>query len=117
MTHSPSSNPMLGCDYQGHEFGAHYLDSVCIEGYLWDADSGDADGLTNGGDLPCPQCNGREWKRYHADSVIEDAYQTAYNWEWPFRRVRGGWRNVLWGFWNQLRGVSALAWEVSRGKA
>lgn len=56
-----------GCAYQGHEFGAHYLDSVCIEGYLWDADSGDAasdgDGwvYTNGGEAPCPHCNHEQW--------------------------------------------------------
>lgn len=49
------------CDYQGHEFGASYPDSVCIDGFLWDADSGDAcDGgwcYTNGGEIPCQQCN------------------------------------------------------------
>ena len=29
------------CDYQGHEFGASYLDSICIDGFLWDADACD----------------------------------------------------------------------------
>lgn len=62
----------LGCDYQGHEFGATYLDSVCIDGYLWDADSGNADPsgdgwiYDKGGDIPCPQCNHEEhaeWRR------------------------------------------------------
>lgn len=47
------------CDYQGREFGASYPDSVCIDGLLWDADSGDAcDGgwcYTNGGQIRCPQ--------------------------------------------------------------
>ena len=52
------------CDYQGYEFGAgSYPDSVCIDGYLWDADSGDAcdDGwcYTLGGEIPCPQCNAK----------------------------------------------------------
>lgn len=45
------------CDYCGHEFGASYLDSVCIDGYLWDADSGDEGGLTVGGEWACPRCN------------------------------------------------------------
>lgn len=45
------------CGYTGHEFGAHYPDSVCIDGWLWDADSGDEDGLTSGGDWACPRCN------------------------------------------------------------
>lgn len=45
------------CDYTGHEFGASYPDSCCIDGYLWDLDSGDGDGLTNGGDMACPRCN------------------------------------------------------------
>lgn len=45
------------CDYQGYEFGANYPDSVCIDGNLWDADSGNGDGyLTSGGDIPCPKC-------------------------------------------------------------
>ena len=30
------------CEYQGHELGAAYLDSCCIDGYLWDADSSEA---------------------------------------------------------------------------
>lgn len=32
------------CDYTGHEFGASYPDSCCIDGFLWDLDSGDSDG-------------------------------------------------------------------------
>ncbi|MCE4223449.1 hypothetical protein HCU64_06770 [Methylobacterium sp. C25] len=45
------------CSYCGHEFGAGYPDSVCIDGYLWDADSGDEDGFTSGGEWACPACN------------------------------------------------------------
>lgn len=48
---------MSGCQYQGYEFGAGYPDSICIDGELWDADSGDGEFLTNGGDIPCPRCN------------------------------------------------------------
>lgn len=38
-------------------FGASYQDTLCIDGYLWDLDSGDIEHLTNGGDIPCPFCN------------------------------------------------------------
>ncbi|WP_454917359.1 hypothetical protein [Xanthobacter sediminis] len=57
------------CDYCGHEFGASYPDSVCIDGFLWDADSGDEDGLTNGGEWACPRCNTRR--------MLEDAREEA----------------------------------------
>lgn len=53
-----NEDPPDGCGYQGYEFGAAYPDSLCIEGYLWDADSGDSDGsLSNGGEMACPGCN------------------------------------------------------------
>lgn len=56
------------CDYQGHEFGATYPDSVCIDGFLWDADSGDAGEngwiYTNGGEIPCPQCNAEAYAEH-----------------------------------------------------
>jgi len=47
----------LGCQYEAPTFGAHYPDGTCIDGYMWDLDSGDSDGLTLGGDDPCPWCN------------------------------------------------------------
>lgn len=76
------------CDYQGYEFGAHYPDSVCIDGYLWDADSGDAsdDGwvYTNGGELPCPQCNRAAWLDRVGDQCREDAAIAGYDFKWPF---------------------------------
>lgn len=63
------------CDYQGREFGASYPDSVCIDGLLWDADSGDAcDGgwcYTNGGEIPCPQCNAEAYAEYCREGDIE----------------------------------------------
>ena len=79
--HTPASGsptPKLGCDYQGQEFGAHnYPDSVCVEGYLWDADSGEAtdDGwmYDSGGDIPCPKCNREEYDEYHADDADDAA--------------------------------------------
>ena len=58
------------CNYQGYEFGANYLDSICIEGFLWDADSGDEGGFTSGGDIPCPCCNTIEFlKAAHLDAL------------------------------------------------
>ncbi len=50
------------CDYQGYEFGAEtYPDSICIEGYLYDADSDDGKGCTVPAEdeekVPCPKCN------------------------------------------------------------
>lgn len=45
------------CNYAGHEFGSAYPDSVCIDGFLWDADSHDGDVLTQGGEWACPRCN------------------------------------------------------------
>lgn len=110
----------LGCDYQGREFGAQYPDSVCIDGYLWDADSGVAgdDGwvYTNGGDLPCPQCNHDEYREYHADSVIEDAYIAASDGKWPFAKPR--WKqDRLWMWRLQLQGVFSFLWDKTRGRA
>lgn len=47
------------CEYQGHEFGARYPDSMCIDGYLWDADNCDDQGnLYEPMDaIPCPMCS------------------------------------------------------------
>ena len=39
------------CDFMGQDFGATYPDSVCIDGYLWDADSGNADPLKERGKM------------------------------------------------------------------
>lgn len=70
----------LGCDYVGHDFGAHYPDSTCIDGYLWDMDSGgtDADGdsyLDSGGDMPCPKCNPKKFVRYIAEDIVDSGYE------------------------------------------
>ncbi|PKF50903.1 hypothetical protein [Enterovibrio nigricans] len=70
----------LGCDYKGYEFGAHYLDSTCIDGYLWDMDSGGTDEhgdhyLDSGGDIPCPQCNAKKHiKSYLSDYLNSEGY-------------------------------------------
>lgn len=58
------------CEYMGREFGGRYPDSICIGGYLWDADSCDEPfgSLSIGGEIPCPQCNAAEHKEYYSDS-------------------------------------------------
>lgn len=58
----------LGCGIEFPHFGADYPDAVCIDGYLWDLDSGGpGEPLTIGGDDPCPICNKEEW----LESVME----------------------------------------------
>lgn len=64
------------CEFMGQDFGASYPDSVCIEGYLWDADSGNPDPTgefawiyTHGGEIPCPSCNEKEAAKYSRKSV------------------------------------------------
>jgi hypothetical protein len=42
-------------------FGARYPDATCIDGVLWDLDSGDGEGLTSGGDIPCPVCSTKSY--------------------------------------------------------
>lgn len=63
------------CDFMGQDFGAAYPDSICIAGYLWDADSGDPNPngegwlYTNGGEIPCPSCNTKEAAKYSGKSI------------------------------------------------
>lgn len=70
-----------GCDYQGYDFGAHYLDSICVDGWLWDADSCDEPGgdLTSGGEIPCPQCSHDDWLAFIADEITEAGWVAGYD--------------------------------------
>lgn len=61
----------MSCGYQGYEFGAHYPDSLCCDGYLWDCDAYEDGMLTNGGDIPCPVCNRKQWLAFYRDEIIE----------------------------------------------
>lgn len=77
----------MSCQYQGYEFHAGYLDSVCIDGYLWNADSGYSaeDGwvYTSGGEIPCPLCNFRQAVGRVAEAVLgerEDANPRNRKW-------------------------------------
>lgn len=70
---------MSGCDYQGYEFGAIYLDSVCIDGFLWDADSGNpGEPLEHGGEIPCPQCNHDPWLHDVCEGISEEGWVAGY---------------------------------------
>lgn len=80
------------CGYCGHEFGAGYPDSICIKGYLWDADSDDGEGgLTHGGEWPCPACNTAE--------MLTEALESAQD---------GSCGENMWRPW-----CSATRWEAA----
>lgn len=80
-----------GCAYQGREFGARYLDSVCIEGYLWNADSGyRVEGgwaYTSGGDIPCPSCNFKQAVSQLADLLRVNS-QSGCHQKWFINEAR-----------------------------
>jgi hypothetical protein len=65
------------CGYEGSDFGANYPDSVCIDGYLWDADVCDGGGMLTGGpQMPCPQCQPNDYIRYNQDSIESEGYDS-----------------------------------------
>lgn len=67
----------MSCGYHGYEFGAHYPDSICIDGYLWDADAYEDGLLTSGGDIPCPACNREQWLAYFRTEIIDCGIEEA----------------------------------------
>jgi hypothetical protein len=64
----------LGCRYQGFEFGAGYVDSVCIKGQLFDADNCDDKGnLYEPMDyIPCPICRPGQYRKHYTASLLND---------------------------------------------
>jgi hypothetical protein len=84
-----AEQPALGCDFMGQDFGATYPDSICIDGYLWDADSGNADRngegwiYTCGGEIPCPSCNEKAAAKY-ADKPLKKIREYV-------QRMKGKW--------------------------
>ena len=60
-------------------FGASYQDSQCIDGYLWDLDSGDGEHLYGGGDIPCPFCNTEKFIEYDPFSKENEFYEGIEN--------------------------------------
>ena len=91
MTKSDETDVGVSCGYQGYDFGAGYLDSTCIDGYLWDADSCDepGGGLIIGGEMACPSCNTKKY--------LEDALSDAKD---------GGSGSGTYGYW-----CAATVWE------
>ena len=101
------------CGYQGYEFGAHYPDSVCCEGYLWDADSGFEGYLGNGGDIPCPQCNRAEWLAYYRSEILEIGEEQGFEDHHHPRTVKyGGFPELIRGDIDAMR--KARRW-IKRG--
>ncbi|WP_273803554.1 hypothetical protein [Providencia rettgeri] len=71
---SMKNKVQVACDYQGYDFGAHYIDSQCIDGYLWDLDACDGSGnlyepLET---IPCPKCNADAWLENYRWLFISD---------------------------------------------
>lgn len=64
----------MGCGYQGYEFGAGYMDSICCDGRLLDADNCDEHGqlYDDGCDLPCPGCRPLDAMHRYADDNAHD---------------------------------------------
>ena len=73
----------LGCDVEFPHFGANYPDARCIDGYLWDMDSGEAteDGIdfSYGGYDPCPICNTEKWLETVLDNEEFETEDDALN--------------------------------------
>lgn len=61
-----------GCEYEGYDFGASYLDSRCFGGRLYDMDNCDDEGniFEPIAYIPCPKCNKR-WYPLAAQKVTE----------------------------------------------
>lgn len=105
----------LGCDYQGSHFGAWYEDACCSNGYLWDLDSGGIDDagnsyLDHGGDIPCPQCNAKQYiKSYLADYLEGNGYEsldhpmTTVMVKNALSRMPSNWRRMGMRFWRAGR--------------
>lgn len=71
----------MSCGIEFPHFGADYPDAVCIDGYLWDLDSGEPGGLlTIGGDDPCPVCNTEKWLKEVMDCELFESEEAALEW-------------------------------------
>ncbi|ENZ0347026.1 hypothetical protein ACGAPV_000741 [Morganella morganii] len=79
----------LGCNYAGYDFGAHYIDSQCFDGVLYDMDACDESGnlyepLQY---IPCPRCNTQAWLDNFRSEFIEDGISHGLNGK-PFNKIR-----------------------------
>jgi hypothetical protein len=77
----------MTCGYEAPTW-AHYPDGRCIDGYLWDLDSGDGEFLTNGGDLPCPACNTLEYIDHNGNQPSGNSRQRRRVRRLAVRKVR-----------------------------
>lgn len=102
------------CNYTGNDFGAHYDDARCVDGYLWDMDSGGCDDngnvyLDSGGDMPCLQCNTRLHTLSYIDEVEESGYMSvdhpfAFPKSFPkFEECKPSERRLLKRYWMRGR--------------
>lgn len=103
-----SKNNKHGCGYSGHEFGATYPDSVCLEGRLYDADHCDDNGnLYEPLDyIPCPECNHEAWLEMQREQIEEQGWiaaedgQTRESCPFPAKATRypkdGEWYRQQW---------------------
>lgn len=71
-----NSTLSTGCGYSGHEFGASYPDSVCVNGQLYDADNCDENGNLYEPHvyIPCPECNHKEWLENQREDIQEQGW-------------------------------------------
>jgi hypothetical protein len=100
------------CNYQGYEFGGGYLDSICIDGRLFDADNGEhtSEGFAYyepSQHLPCPQCQQLAAMSNYADDWLEDLdtrwpRYSAWHFIMDIRRNRG------------LRSIPLMVWMIFR---
>lgn len=71
----------LGCGIEFPHFGASYPDAKCINGWLWDLDSGGpGEGLSIGGDDPCPICNTEAWLERVMENEEFESREAALQW-------------------------------------
>jgi len=96
---------MPGCNYTGPHFGAHYDDATCIDGYLWDLDSGEDGMLSSGGDMPCPACNLERWVAEAAEEAHNGALNSHLEDDEPYRWLS---RVLLSPLMRRLHGTKAL---------
>lgn len=105
------------CEYQGCHFGATYEDAKCIDGFLWDLDSGGIDEngetfLDAGGSLPCPKCNASSYMRSQADDFINDGYES-YDHPLTTKEVK----NVMSKLPSNQRRIGMRYWRAGRTMA
>ncbi|MGR5240238.1 hypothetical protein ACPV36_05020 [Photobacterium damselae] len=97
------------CDYQGSHFGASYDDACCIDGYLWDLDSGSDGMLDSGGDIPCPHCNLKAHVMYIADEIFEGGFCSVLH---PFTTKQL--KNVMAKLPENRRRIAMRYWRAGR---